>query len=1432
MLTEALLSSACEAAFRCLVQQVQPKLLEWLKRYPVKVAFQRALAGALLSFARQYPEYATALFDVPFLCGPGVCELAKLLQGAQAPDPAILAQLWEQQLPHVCAAELTEPAADFLFWLTAEAKAQPALAPFFDGNAIERVNDSAEGMAKLRADIKRVLIESQRYQITLDKAQGVVIGDLNQVTQVFHSYYGGDYASLDAFYILPDAVFQRVDVNHFTGREWLTAQLDAFLSRYSSGVFLLVGEAGVGKTSFLAHLVRQRRYLHFFAEQAPGDSGVSRAIQSLAAQLVARYRLEPAFSRDSLPFALSGYPDFLDRYLRMAAGKLSAGERLIIVIDALDEAGSVSGGNVLGLPRVLPPGVFLILAQRPVTTITLRIEPTPTQVNLDAGSSENLGDMRTYLEAVATRPAIAGQLSAQHYSASDLVDTLLAKSGGVWMYLHYVLEEVERGQRAPLDLAQLPAGLAAYYASYWEHWRVRPNWEELYAPMLASLTAAAHEFVTAPMLLAWSKAKATPLQVQRLLGYDWKAFITSNRGAYRLYHASLRDFLSGKPTNATVNEQPMMAEMAVRTREMHGRIVDYYQSSSKGEWLELAGMEGGYGLYHLAEHLAGAERWRDLHELVAEGVGERQAWAWAHHAVEGSYREYLTDLGLAWKHCNELNLQTAISQQVRYALIESSIHALAENISTELLKEVLVWNLPGWTPRGVLGSALQISNAGRRSITLRAIASHLPLELQPVALAEALGAALAIEHKPDRAQALQELALQLSSDLRAEALRQAYVAAKSIEDASGRARILQDLAPHLPPDSRAEAWNLALTAAKTVEYKLDRARILQDLAPHLPLGLQADAWKQALAAARAIEDEEARARVLEDLAQHLPPDLRRDVLRGAFDDRFVDPKPIGRAVNDGRAHQSDSLRRPLSLGVTLRLWINVIENIQDALTLARVLQALKGHELSDLSAEDWGQVLAAARAIKVETDRVHALRQLASTVPPELQAEAWKQALTAAKAIRDDEDRVHALRRLASEAPPELQAEAWKYAIAAARTLRDDEFRAWVLQDLALHVPSELNAGEWKLALNTIQGIRDEATRARVLQNIAFDVPPGLQTEAWNQALVAAEAIRDATTRVQILQDLALDLPRELQTEGWSQAVAAGWAIVDEMDRVHALRRLASEAPPELQAEAWKQAVAAAGAAKDSSTRARALQELARDLPLGLQSEAWKQALAAAKSIQGETNRAQVLQDLALDLPRELQAEAWKQAYVAAQAIWSDRSRARVLQDLAPHLPPELRAGAWTQALAAARAIGDGAVRVRVMQHLAPFLPAGSRADVVAAQGISARPVRVRATRNYALHLSPNALAHALAATQAITSGAARARALRDLAPQWAGWVTADPIGASEAWPGILRAMAADARPDFLESLDALIPVLIAFGDGDAAAEITRAITDAGRWWP
>jgi hypothetical protein len=112
--------------------------------------------------------------------------------------------------------------------------------------------------------------------IDLTTAQGdrtVVVGRdvINSiiVTDDHSQVFTGDYERLRDAYIEPWSVFERVNLDHFVGREWLLREVDAFLRDRDRGYFVLEAEAGLGKTTFLAWLVRERGYIHHFTELVP-----------------------------------------------------------------------------------------------------------------------------------------------------------------------------------------------------------------------------------------------------------------------------------------------------------------------------------------------------------------------------------------------------------------------------------------------------------------------------------------------------------------------------------------------------------------------------------------------------------------------------------------------------------------------------------------------------------------------------------------------------------------------------------------------------------------------------------------------------------------------------------------------------------------------------------------------------------------------------------------------------------------------------------------------------------------------------------------------------------------------------------------------------------------------------------------------------------
>ena len=215
--------------------------------------------------------------------------------------------------------------------------------------------------------------------------------------------------------------------------------------------------AGLGKTALLAHLVATRGWVHHFSELAPGEAGIAAARMSLAAQLIRAYDLRDAGegAEPVLSEAAASRPDFLRGLLSDASAQLRAGEKLVLVVDALDEAGTRPGENVLGLPQLLPAGVFFVVSKRTVP-VDLSTESPRRVVRIDPDADDNQQDVRAFLAAAAV--------------PEPLVEAIFAKSGGVWIYVRYALQHVAANP-GEVDPDTLPEGLWAWYHRFWRRGR-------------------------------------------------------------------------------------------------------------------------------------------------------------------------------------------------------------------------------------------------------------------------------------------------------------------------------------------------------------------------------------------------------------------------------------------------------------------------------------------------------------------------------------------------------------------------------------------------------------------------------------------------------------------------------------------------------------------------------------------------------------------------------------------------------------------------------------------------------------------------------------------------------------------------------------------------------------------------------------------------
>jgi hypothetical protein len=338
----------------------------------------------------------------------------------------------------------------------------------------------------------------------------------------------------------------------FAGREWLFDAVGNFMEKEENGYVLILGDPGIGKTTLVAEMARRHGAPHHFNIRSEGIQRPEQFLPNVCAQLIAKFGLGDS----TLPAEVARDSTVLKALLERAAAKLRPqGRKLLLLVDALDEADPKSvlpGANTLYLPADLPAGVFVIVTSRR-GGYKLKLECPEHLIDLQTESANNFADVRLFAESWLGREGIRGYLRAQSLEAMDFVDELVQRSEGNFMYLYYVLPEIERGAYATRSFTTLPLGLAGYYEDLW--CRMRDGdpaaWFDYKLPVLVAL-AIAREPISIPLISDFSGIKKRA-RIQEVLD-EWSPFLQATevmdegetRTRYRLYHESFHDFIAAK----------------------------------------------------------------------------------------------------------------------------------------------------------------------------------------------------------------------------------------------------------------------------------------------------------------------------------------------------------------------------------------------------------------------------------------------------------------------------------------------------------------------------------------------------------------------------------------------------------------------------------------------------------------------------------------------------------------------------------------------------------------------------------------------------------------------------------------------------------------------------------------------------------------------
>ena len=333
------------------------------------------------------------------------------------------------------------------------------------------------------------------------------------------------------------------------GREDVLAELDRLLGPAgdSRGWVLLKGGPGMGKSALLAHYLArlegqgQRVPHHFLRRGVRNWDQPDVVARNLAAQV------EALFPRQAHPDAS---PDsrLLEDLQQVSAEELAPrGERLLLLVDGLDEAEPGAGGqNPLPhfLPEFLPHGVRVLCSSRPTYPALSWLEAKEHVRRMDLDderwAASNEAVVRRYWEHAAPRfePPLDPRLvtEAVRHARGNILYTL--------KLLDWLQEQPLEQRRAEL----LPQGLEAFLDLSWQRLLALPEHERTVALTGLGLIAAAREALPHSVLsdiAGWRDVETGErfLRATRPFLLEEPGHWRAER-AWRPFHESFREFIA------------------------------------------------------------------------------------------------------------------------------------------------------------------------------------------------------------------------------------------------------------------------------------------------------------------------------------------------------------------------------------------------------------------------------------------------------------------------------------------------------------------------------------------------------------------------------------------------------------------------------------------------------------------------------------------------------------------------------------------------------------------------------------------------------------------------------------------------------------------------------------------------------------------------
>ena len=948
----------------------------------------------------------------------------------------------------------------------------------------------------------------------------------------------------------------------FGGRDEALHMLDTWLAE-TMPYLLLAAPAGRGKSALLVRWLdslkdREDLALAFVPVSIRFGMNMERVFYAtLAARLAFLHGDDVPASPDT---STAVYRGLVSDYL---SKPLANGRSLLVVLDGLDEAADWRAGADF-MPGELPAGVRVVVSARflagDVDSIPwlrrlnwerngLASAPSLTPLNQE-GVRDVLFKMGCPLDELSHQVDIVAEL----YRLSD-GDPLL-----VGLYVGDLWAKGETVARLqPQDLAGIQPGYKGYFNRWWDDqkrlWGKEKPWLERHVRTVRNLLAGALE----PLFVDDIQALEPDLEsdfIINALDVLQRFIIGDNQTqGYTFSHPRLEQYFWEILTlveRAQVEEQFLV--WCEQTLEEF--IEDKRDSKQKTAVPEY--VVRNYGA-HLTRADQPIEKWLPLIH--------HEQWAQAWFTVEGAYGGYLQDIQRVWQKCDLVDKKVMgtggkaiyIGQQIRCALIESSIHSLASNIPPDLLRQLIRHKI--WTPQQAIAYIRQMTDSDQQFQSITDLISYL-LETQSI---EVLEVTRILSDDEKRASVLGTIAQRMPEYLLDQMLSMAY----ELDDEENRAYVLNSLIKRFPEGSLYKLLN----AGRSFKSQSRRIQIISSLAHRMP-----DAANEAFDSINNIEGNNFYEMNL--LAEYLPETylirllevLRIKIINLEKTELDHEETPFYALCEEDQLairrisynilqrlpeFHLDEFLRALMESLLLRESIDLVSvaerlmgttdetlNLMFLLTLEIDNEWEQGVVLSEIAKwvpENWlGKLLNASLDIKDERALAEVLYNLAQCLPQK----HLETILKATYRIQNEWEQYRILRILAGRIPNAVE-----NALTTVLKIKEENDYVEILCDIAVNMPKS----QLRTLMKKAYAIQDEEKQASVMNAIASRIPEVYLVDLFNSTL----KMQNTSLRIESLRIIAKRSPEYLLNDLLEELNS----IYPEEFRIKVISELASSIP-------------------------------------------------------------------------------------------------------------------------------------------------------------------------------------------------------------------------------------------------------------------------------